>query len=605
GPRLRFTAGAELLPGTVAVLDLGLLLACFVATVQWSLTERITPQLSDETPTQRPPATAWEGCLQWTAAALLVAALATALLAPALGIDVPAGRPATVLPGFNQLSIATTVLEAVAAGLLAVFVLVAGLRRRPAEDPAPASRPAWFGMAAPVFATLAWALAGGMSASVHLWIATGLGTPVPDTDPAGPGRLLLGVQFFWAAAAAVGVLAFAALALLLLAARYQWDVRRLRRQLAADPETDPTSRWAHVYPKDARRVRLREHDDDVARQEEEKTERERRLGEIAARLAVGRLTPTAVTHVGLWALLVLATLLASVLGYLLVPSWPTQRAPLLVDLGTTVMALAILALVYVGKQMYANGAFRRSIGILWDLGTFWPRATHPLAPPSYAERSVPEVIYRLQYLTGTLPPGHLPDDEPTDAAVAAGPPCVVLSCHSQGALIGMAALAASTYPTLERVALLTYGAPIRTLYQRFFPAYLGEDMTRRLGRLLAHGRAADVPGSQALHDDEPRRWPWLNLHRPSDPLGGRVFPRDEDRPPDPPGFRTWRGPDWQLVDPVFAQHPGDYVYPPAAGHVGYWREKLYQEARKVVVARRSGTAPAETPESRAAWTARN
>ena len=41
---------------------------------------------------------------------------------------------------------------------------------------------------------------------------------------------------------------------------------------------------------------------------------------------------------------------------------------------------------------------RRHIGVVWDVGTFWPRAYHPLAPPSYTERAVPELQRRLWYI---------------------------------------------------------------------------------------------------------------------------------------------------------------------------------------------------------------
>ena len=119
--------------------------------------------------------------------------------------------------------------------------------------------------------------------------------------------------------------------------------------------------------------------------------------------------------------------------------------------------------------------------MLWDVGTFWPRAYHPLAPPLYAERAVPELQRRLWYL----------HDHHGAAVVAA---------HSQGSVIAVAALLQERSGAgNDDIGLVTFGCPLTKLYGWAFPSYFGLD------RLC------------------PRVWRWHNFYYQTDYIGGHVF----------------------------------------------------------------------------------
>ena len=95
--------------------------------------------------------------------------------------------------------------------------------------------------------------------------------------------------------------------------------------------------------------------------------------------------------------------------------------PLFLAIGTTLAAALPLLLLGALRSGWRSLAGRRRIGVLWDVGTFWPRAFHPLAPPSYAERAVPELQRRLWWLHDNG--GR-----------------VLLAAHSQGSVLAAAAL---------------------------------------------------------------------------------------------------------------------------------------------------------------------
>jgi hypothetical protein len=208
-------------------------------------------------------------------------------------------------------------------------------------------------------------------------------------------------------------------------------------------------------------------------------------------------------------------------------------AGLLASAGSWAMIAAIVGLTLLGRRTYSDSRLRRTVGILWDVCTFWPRAVHPLAPPCYTERVVPELIDRVGRLATT-------DRDQ-----------VILSGHSQGSVIA-AALVPQLRPELRRrVALLTHGSPLRRLYAAFFPAYFG------------------TPGLAAVHDAVA----WHNLYRLSDPIGGPVFRRVD---PLSGGAGGGDAVDRFCWDPV-RPGPGRPL-PEARWHCDYWLDPSYDEA---------------------------
>lgn len=131
---------------------------------------------------------------------------------------------------------------------------------------------------------------------------------------------------------------------------------------------------------------------------------------------------------------------------------------------------------------------RRQVGILWDLGSFWPRWFHPLGPPAYG----PYAVNRLQ----TILTEETPD---------------VLSAHSQGSLVSAVALCLAEADETPRL-FVTYGSQIGNLYPSLFPS-------------VGFGGLIESVDSQV--DGR-----WLNLWRPSDIVGGQVI--------DKLGSRNWR-----------------------------------------------------------------
>lgn len=176
----------------------------------------------------------------------------------------------------------------------------------------------------------------------------------------------------------------------------------------------------------------------------------------------------------------------------------------------SLLPLAALVIMY---RSFRDPGTRRRVGVLWDILTFWPRWFHPLAPPPYSARAVPELGIRLERLT-------------EEGAR------VVISGHSQGSVLAVASLARLPAEVRSKIALLTHGSPLGRLYGKFFPSYFGPT---RLAEL------SDRVGGR-----------WTNLFRLTDPIGGPVGVGD-----------------LEIRDPSSAsRQPGDPL-PPIKGHTFY------------------------------------
>lgn len=274
-----------------------------------------------------------------------------------------------------------------------------------------------------------------------------------------------------------------------------------------------------------------------------------------------------------WAPWLLAGLLAFAIVDVAVWYWllkdVTSYQKINVPTTWSLATIAFLAAAFVGVVLSAfrNRNTRRTIAVLWDVVTFWPQATHPLGPPCYGERAVPDLRDRVSRLT-----------EQSNK--------VILSAHSQGSIISAAVLLqttrqapavaaeqppaeyvgakASRMPESQResmsqpVAFLTFGAPLRKLYARNFPAYFGREVLESL---------------------EPKETgQWLNLWAPTDPIGGWVFV--ENAVSTDITEQSLQTVDCRLHDVQVDEL--QYGNAPICGHSGFWRRPEYRAAIEVL-----------------------
>jgi hypothetical protein len=168
-------------------------------------------------------------------------------------------------------------------------------------------------------------------------------------------------------------------------------------------------------------------------------------------------------------------------------SWPSQ----VFTATSWFVAVGIpVGMIWAIRRAYGSRQARKLIGTLWDVVTFWPRWFHPLAPPSYSGRAVPELRTRIDALVR----GGSRDLRETT---------VVVTAHSQGSVLALAALdGLRGQDWLDNVSLVTHGSPITRLYVRLFPAHMVDPIERVL---------------DALYQER-----WVNLYRLTDPIGGAI-----------------------------------------------------------------------------------
>lgn len=165
-----------------------------------------------------------------------------------------------------------------------------------------------------------------------------------------------------------------------------------------------------------------------------------------------------------------------------------EAASPLVGVGVAALAALAASLLRVVYLAATERKTARYVGVFCDLALFWPREAHPVVPPCYALKVVPELAARAAE--------HLADPDTR----------VVIVGHSQGSLLAAVAtsrlLESLPEADRERVGLVTAGSQLQWAYPRAFPGAVPHDSLRDLAGTLG-GR-------------------WRSLCRGTDPIGGAV-----------------------------------------------------------------------------------
>jgi hypothetical protein len=358
------------------------------------------------------------------------------------------------LPGSGSTIDAITALLVLTCVAVAVLLVPASLLARPEWKSSPKQLRPWAGgwMTAPVL-MLAAMLGNGFGAGLALSVRETLSVPRAP----GAAELLLpaafdDVTFFWGSAVVL-------LAASLLLALPWLLVRRFRRSEDGDPIPDEVALLHAGRKEDQRKAASAWKFADL----------QRRYSHQLFLVIAGVLTVSTA-----------ASLAARFAG---VPSVGWLSAIGVVTLAG--LAVGLLRTVFLAATKRDAA---RVLGVLGDLALFWPREAHPVVPPCYALKVIPELADRAAE--------HLSDPNTR----------VVLVGHSQGSLLAAVA-AARLLEKLpeqdrERVGLVTAGSQLQWAYPRAFPG------------VVPHSALRDLAGSMGDR--------WRSLCRGTDPLGGAV-----------------------------------------------------------------------------------
>ncbi|MDG4793848.1 hypothetical protein [Micromonospora sp. WMMD1082] len=400
--------------------------------------------------------------------------------------------------------------------LAAIGLLLPRTRPTAARQPLePHTDLAWRGRAPAVIAGFGWLLCLAYSTGLLYWVADRLNGAA---TPSGRSLVVPPTPVTWAGLS----FGIALLLLALAAGRAAVLFRRLRREEYAELRARSGPLSAHEL---------------------------RRARDVSTHQALHRLVGEHALRLTGWYAGAMAVLAALSCVAVLSPAHPQATAPggtaalvkAVADTGDALLGWLPVGIAAVGLLVYRTDTIRRSVGVVWDVGTFWPRAAHPLAPPSYAERAVPELLTRTAGLLA------LTEHDPRRMDG------IILSGHSQGTVICTAVILQLPHRWRRRIWFFSYGCQLTRLYGRIFPAYFGPDRLPVLAEALA--RPSGGTG-------------WTNFWRDTDPLGWPVTAGERDI---------------AVTDPE-ALHPsdGEVADPPIRSHSGYPEAVEFQRERSRV-----------------------